>query len=135
MQISIKDKPIQNQSEDQLKINKYADALVQFILNSDTPITIGLQGEWGTGKTSMMNLLRESLADKNVATSWVNTWEYSMFRGVKETTPAVMNGLLTTLQESCGDHWTIKNETDKKMKKIGRFWKSRESSCCKSAWP
>ncbi len=122
MQISIKDKPIQNQSEDQLKINKYADALVQFILNSDTPITIGLQGEWGTGKTSMMNLLRESLADKNVATSWVNTWEYSMFRGVKETTPAVMNGLLTTLQESCGDKWTIKNETDKKMKKIGRFF-------------
>lgn len=122
MQISIKDKPIQNQSEDQLKINKYADALVQFILNSDTPITIGLQGEWGTGKTSMMNLLRESLADKNVATSWVNTWEYSMFRGVKETTPAVMNGLLTTLQESCGDQWTIKNETDKKMKKIGRFF-------------
>lgn len=122
MQISIKDKPIQNHSEDQLKINKYADALVQFILNSDTPITIGLQGEWGTGKTSMMNLLRESLSDKNVATSWVNTWEYSMFRGVKETTPAVMNGLLTTLQESCGDKWTIKNETDKKMKKIGRFF-------------
>jgi len=122
MQVSIKDKPIQKQAEDQLKINKYADALVHFILNSDTPITIGLQGEWGTGKTSMMNLLREALSERDVATSWVNTWEYSMFRGVKETTPAVMNGLLTTLQESCGENWTIKNETEKKMKKIGRFF-------------
>lgn len=48
--ISIKDKPILASQEDLLNINKYAQALVHFILNSDTPITIGLQGEWGTGK-------------------------------------------------------------------------------------
>ena len=97
MNISIKDRPILSKNEDQLKVTRYAQALINFISNSDTPITIGLQGEWGTGKTSLMYMLREELDIKNVATSWVNTWEYSMFRGAKETTPAVLNGLLTTL--------------------------------------
>lgn len=122
MNISIKDRPIQKATEDQLKVSRYADALVSFIMNSDTPITIGLQGEWGTGKTSLMYMLQEELLKRNVATSWVNTWEYSMFRGVKETTPAVLNGLLSTLEESCGKNWTIKKETEQAMKKVGRFF-------------
>jgi hypothetical protein len=45
-----------------------------------------------------------------------------MFRGAKETTPAVLNGLLTTLEESCGKNWTNRQETEKAMKKIGRFF-------------
>ena len=122
MNISIKDRPIEKVSDDQLKVTRYANALVNFILNSDTPITIGLQGEWGTGKTSMMYLLQEELVKLNVATSWVNTWEYSMFRGAKETTPAVLNGLLAILEQSCGDNWTIKRETEQTMKKVGRFF-------------
>ena len=122
MNISIKDRPIEKAADDQLKVSRYTDALVNFILNSDTPITIGLQGEWGTGKTSMMYMLQEELLKREVATSWVNTWEYSMFRGAKETTPAVLNGLLAALEESCGSNWTIKKETEQAMKKVGRFF-------------
>jgi len=122
MNISIKDRPIEKVSEDQLKIARYSKALVSFILHSDTPITVGLQGEWGTGKTSLMYMLREELANCEVATSWVNTWEYSMFRGAKETTPAVLNGLMSALEESCGTNWTIKPETEQAMKKVGRFF-------------
>ncbi len=48
MNISIKDRPIISKTEDQLKVAKYAQALINFIIKSDTPITIGLQGEWGT---------------------------------------------------------------------------------------
>ena len=49
-----------------------------FILESDTPLTIGMQGEWGTGKTSLMYMIREKLdsfSEENdaIATSWVNT--------------------------------------------------------------
>lgn len=120
--VSIKDKPISAATEDQLKVGRYIQALVHFILNSDTPITIGLQGEWGTGKTSMMYLLREELSKHKVATSWVNTWEYSMFRGAKETTPAVLNGLLTSLAESCGDFWTQAKGNGQQIKRIGKFF-------------
>ena len=47
---SITDKPIKKLDEDSLNIQKYANSLSKFIKSSDTPITIGLQGEWGTGK-------------------------------------------------------------------------------------
>ena len=46
---SITDKPIAKLEQDSLNIQKYSNSLSKFIKNSDTPITIGLQGEWGTG--------------------------------------------------------------------------------------
>ena len=57
---SITDKPIAKLEQDSLNIQKYSNSLSKFIKNSDTPITIGLQGEWGTGKTSLMSLLLEN---------------------------------------------------------------------------
>ena len=87
---SITDKPISSQKDDLLKVEKYSFALSNFIVNSKTPITIGLQGEWGTGKTSLMSLLLEDFTEKEIATSWVNTWEYSLFRGSHEPTSVVL---------------------------------------------
>jgi|TARA_B110000967_G_C18867179_1_gene553315 hypothetical protein len=119
---SITDKPISFKSEDLLKVEKYSFALSNFIVNSKTPITIGLQGEWGTGKTSLMSLLLEDFTEKEIATSWVNTWEYSMFRGAHETTPGVLRGMLEKLKESCEkDGWTLKGEAQANFKKAASF--------------
>lgn len=120
---SITDKPISSISEDLLKIDRYSQALSNFIIQSDTPITIGLQGEWGTGKTSLMGVLKEVLDAKNIATSWVNTWEYSMFMGSNETTPRVLNGMLQKLEEQCkaAGHWDIGDEASQRVRKVGRF--------------
>ena len=92
---SITDQPIRNVKSDLLESEKYANALSSFILESDTPLTIGMQGEWGTGKTSLMYMIKEKLEgfaqeeDYAIATSWVNTWEYSMFKGPDQTTPVL----------------------------------------------
>jgi hypothetical protein len=120
--ISVKDIPVESAQEDQLKVERYIKALSNFILKSDTPITIGLQGEWGTGKTSMMYMLRQELENHKIATSWVNTWEYSMFRGARETTPAVLQGLLSNLEKSCGNNWRKAGESELKIKKIAKFF-------------
>lgn len=120
---SITDKPINHKQDDLLKVEKYSQALSNFITRSDTPITIGLQGEWGTGKTSLMSLLLEDFNEKNIACSWVNTWEYSMFRGANETTPGVLRGMLEKLKASCVDRkiWTLKDDSQEKFKKAARF--------------
>jgi len=44
-----------------------------------------------------MSLLLEDFNENNIACSWVNTWEYSMFRGANETTPGVLRGMLEKL--------------------------------------
>lgn len=120
---SITDKPISLKSEDLLNVEKYSTALSNFIIKSDTPITVGLQGEWGTGKTSLMSLLLEDFNSQNIACSWVNTWEYSMFRGANETTPGVLRGMLEKLKTSCKERgiWTLKDEGEAKFKSAARF--------------
>ena len=97
--------------------------LSNFIKASDTPLTVGLQGEWGTGKTSMLYMLLEHFKSENIATSWVNTWEYSMFRNPSETTPAILKGMLTNLKLSCESEgkWTIEEKSKDSVKKVFKF--------------
>ena len=56
-EIGIVDEPLEKRGEDSLKIKKYSNALVTFIKNSLTPMTIGIQGSWGSGKTSLLNTI------------------------------------------------------------------------------
>ena len=120
---SVTDKPIKFKSEDLLKVEKYSLALSNFIKRSDTPITVGLQGEWGTGKTSLMSLLLEDFNADNIACSWVNTWEYSMFREAHETTPGVLKAMLEKLRQACQERgiWTLKDESQAKFKSAAKF--------------
>jgi hypothetical protein len=127
---SINDKPIENQKENLLGIENYAKALTQFLQESATPLTIGMQGEWGTGKTSLMYLVQEALDNKKVATSWVSTWEYSLFREPAQITPSVLKGLLDNLEQTCKklDVWgpnqnfeKAKNNLLKVTKMFGTF--------------
>ena len=44
---SIVDKPKESSQGDLLEIERYTNGLIKFISTSATPITIGVQGEWG----------------------------------------------------------------------------------------
>jgi len=46
---------------DKLGTGQYAKALAKFAIECDTPLTIGVQGEWGSGKTSLLNMMREDI--------------------------------------------------------------------------
>ncbi len=52
----------EDQGEDDLKLDGYYKALADFIRHTDTPITIGVQGNWGSGKTTLMSHFPVSLA-------------------------------------------------------------------------
>lgn len=76
MKSSIIDIPRQHMQKDLFGIEAYQNALIKYIRLTDTPITIALQGEWGSGKTSLMNLLRYHLCDVDNApfySIWINT--------------------------------------------------------------
>ena len=43
-------------------------------------MTIAIQGEWGSGKSSLMYYLMESLSDEGKFEGiWINSWEYALF--------------------------------------------------------
>lgn len=125
---SVTDKPITNINEESLDVLDYSEAMVDFVAECATPLTIGVQGEWGSGKTSMLNIIRDMLQVREAATAWVNTWEYAMFRDCGEIVPAVLRGLLESLEVECKakGHWpsSLSGRVEKiagVMKSFGRF--------------
>ena len=102
---SIVDVPKKAKELDQFGIDKYKNGLIQFINNSDTPITIAIQGEWGSGKTSLLNSLQEKLCGDYIGEEalrnhqhdfygiWINTWQYSLLRSQEETLTSIVSSL------------------------------------------
>lgn len=52
---------LEGYSEYMFGIEPYINGLVNFLRHTTFPMTIALQGEWGSGKTSLMYKLREEL--------------------------------------------------------------------------
>lgn len=72
------DYPTNDLSKDLLGIESYVIGLKNYISNCQTPMTIAIQGEWGSGKTSIMKMVC-NLFDDTIINSWFNTWQYSLF--------------------------------------------------------
>lgn len=100
MKSSIIDVPRQHTQEDLFGIRKYQDALIRFVKLTDTPITIALQGEWGSGKTSLMNLLKWNLCDVEEAlffSVWINTWQYSLMKTPNQAIISILEGCINQI--------------------------------------
>lgn len=95
---------------------RYVNGLIKFIEHSSAPITIALQGEWGSGKTSMMTRLERALCTGEKAPFIgvnINTWEYSMMSSPEITVYKILAKLVREL--TGGD-----NDSKKKVSKILR---------------
>lgn len=78
-------------TDDRLGFAPTADAIVETIKNaSRRPLTIGVFGGWGSGKTSLMQMAEARLHRDKIKTIWFNAWKYSG----KE---AVWNALIQTI--------------------------------------
>ena len=58
------DKEIKDFTEDSLNIRPTAEGLAEFIKKCATPMTISVSGEWGSGKSSLMEMVENSLMEK-----------------------------------------------------------------------
>lgn len=94
----IGDRPLENFEQEKLGISNYGRALAQFVQRCDTPLTIGLQGDWGSGKTSLMNCMAAALrTDPSVRPVWVNTWAYAQLGDESILFLAVLEGVVDAL--------------------------------------
>ncbi|MEO1857921.1 MAG: P-loop NTPase fold protein [Rubritalea sp.] len=121
---NIIDKPRKEGGRDLLGTDKYLEALNLFIKSASMPTTIAIQGEWGSGKTSMMNQIKHTLCetDENPHAEfysvWVNTWQYSLLKSPDETLVSIIEGLTAqVLQIIQQKH---KTKADQLGKKLGK---------------
>ena len=91
--------------QDRFGYEMYASVFVDRIIQvADTPITIGIFGHWGSGKTSLMRLIQHLLPNKlpnggRLGYLWINAWELS---SRDELWSAFVQSLMTAVHERLG---------------------------------
>lgn len=74
----LSDKALSLKDPDALNLRVYAEGLADLLRNAETkpPLVIGVTGPWGSGKSSVMQMLSELLAQKQMPTVWFNAWHH-----------------------------------------------------------
>ncbi len=70
---------------DALGFEPYVIAIAEFLLNPETkpPLTLSIEGEWGSGKSSFMKQLEKYLREKGKQrTVWFNAWRHDKAEAV-----------------------------------------------------
>jgi predicted KAP-like P-loop ATPase len=127
---NILDIPRQPGAADQLGVDDYIQALVNFITLADMPTTIAVQGEWGSGKTSLLHQIKHKLCETGTDKVkdaqleyygiWVNTWQYALLKTKSETIMSILSGLtkeITGVIKSKHE-----SQTDAVIKKVGSIF-------------
>jgi hypothetical protein len=84
---------------------QYAQAFANIIRESDPRFAIGIFGDWGSGKTTLMRAIERQLrADDTIVAVWFNAWRY-------EREEHLIVPLLDTLRDALVD-WAKEEERD-----------------------
>jgi hypothetical protein len=114
--------------QDCLGYNTYVTVLANVCTHKDlAPLTLGIFGPWGSGKTSLMQMLMKHIeatkGEKKRSTLWFNAW---MYEGREEAQSALVHAILANLQKDVTLAGEAKQLVEKLMKgtsvlKLGTF--------------
>ncbi len=100
---ALTDKPAGPNSKDLLGARKIAAGLTRFLTNKNTqpPITIAITGEWGSGKSSVMNYMFTGLKRQGLTPVWFNAWHHREEQNV-------LGSILTNIhKQAIGPWWSL----------------------------
>jgi len=76
----LEDEPVQDHEQDELRLEPFSRTVAGAAVGTRGPFTIGVFGDWGFGKTSVLkqakSLIDTDTAHKQVVTVWFNAWQY-----------------------------------------------------------
>lgn len=107
--------------KDFLGFGRYADAFVRIITSSnlETPITIGIHGKWGTGKTFLLKMIETKLRERGIKTVWFSSWRYNQ---EEELWVALLQSVLNQMSEQSSCFRNLKVNTKVWLRRIN--WKA-----------
>ena len=114
--------------EDLLGFSLHANLIREIVTAPEMlPITIGLFGDWGGGKSSILKILQRDLSENpDFAVIYFNSW---VFEGYEDAKAAILISLLTELRENRNLQSLVKDEINSLIKRVNwmKFLKSSAS--------
>ena len=115
----IEDKELQNlYNEDLLETKKYAKTLKTIVENSKTPLTVGIFGEWGSGKSSIINTVKNNIDENKIKFIIYDAWKYQGDSFRRMFLRELANQLDIKMQDNFESFYIDKNENTEVTKGI-----------------
>ena len=120
-----RDIPITSIKQDAFGVAHHVIALCEFLKASDTPMTLAIQGEWGSGKSSFMRMMEEYLCNKELSDDerfeaiWINAWELFMENDCEEAVKKIVLEVLRQMEKHFEKNKKMKSEKAKKV--LGKY--------------
>ena len=118
----LNDNEIKSLAEDSLDIKAFAQTLEEIVSISETPITIGVYGAWGSGKTSLMRMTDDLLTNgankDNIKTVWFDAWKFDKTHDLRV---ALIHAILREIEEDKGSSKKLKAKVQNFIKKVNWF--------------
>lgn len=104
---------------DYLNFDYIIDAVVKLVLDEDlSPSSIGLYGDWGSGKSSLMKMVEQhliSMNDKSILCIRFNGW---LFEGYEDAKTALCGTILESIHKKEGLSSQVKGKVRKLWNKV-----------------
>lgn len=99
------DSPIEKPEDDLYGVTPFAESMASSISKIKSPIgtAIALNGPWGSGKSSVVNMIRTSLHEEGRKDLIVTDFKCWWYRGEEALALAFLQNLHTTLKNGLGD--------------------------------
>lgn len=96
----VSDRPLEKFDRDAKRLTELAEGVSRFLRNNETrpPLTIAVTGPWGSGKSSLMNLIRSDLVDRGFRPVWFNAWHH-------QTEERLLSALLENVRRQAVPPW------------------------------
>src|SRR4030042_2143767 len=121
----LSDNEIKKVTEDALGSGTLAKTLEEIVCSSETPRTIGVYGEWGTGKSSLMRMTQGLLEEGiNVKTIWFDAWKFYQSYDLRV---ALVYKILREIKEDRRSGQTIKEKAGELLKRVNWFGLGRSA--------
>jgi predicted KAP-like P-loop ATPase len=107
----------QETATDLLHYEAIAKTVVSLIRKTpSTPVTIGVHGDWGAGKSSVLKMLERTLvSDDRVLCLWFNGWT---FEGFEDAKTVVIESIVDELCRACSFSEKVTKAAKKLLKRV-----------------